>query len=125
MIGMASGVVRAVRWKASYMSAQPVALLSAGAEPPPESTEPIRYVARSPGWPARAARSTWVICPIFSSSDIRDSRSSTRAATGRLGSWYGRAASGSPPGVVHAVTTSRTAAGRRRLIIGINLFVPG
>lgn len=62
-------------------------LFVAGADPPPESTEPMRYVARSEGAAASAVLSTWVICPTFSSSDIRASRSSTRCATGNDGSW--------------------------------------
>src|ERR1041384_211003 len=84
---MPSGVASAARWKLSYMSAQLVALFGDGAEPPPDSSEPSR------NWvicaPETALRSACVICPSFSSSDIRLSRSLTRVATGRLGSLYG------------------------------------
>src|SRR4051794_26730612 len=84
---MPSGVASAPRWKLSYMSAQPVAVLGEGAEPPPDSTDPIRNcvicaLLTDP-------RSAWVIWPSFSSSVIRLIRSLTRVATGRLGSLYG------------------------------------
>ncbi len=85
---MPSGVDSDCRWKLSYMSAQPVAVLGAGTDPPPDSTDPIRYVARSDTG-LSAARSACVICPTLSSSDMRDSRSFTLAATLRLGSLYG------------------------------------
>src|SRR5690242_1859867 len=85
------------------MSAQDVALFGLGAEPPPESTEPIRYAARSLGAEASAVRSTCVIWPTFSSSDMRESRSSTRCATGSEGSWYGSPAACAPACVVAAV----------------------
>src|SRR5262249_6353678 len=69
------------------MSAQLVALFGDGAEPPPDSTEPSRdWVICAPDTEPRSA---CVICPSFSSSVIRLSRSLTRVATGRLGSLYG------------------------------------
>jgi hypothetical protein len=66
------------------MSAQPAGVFDAGAEPPPDSTEPIRYRVSSAG--VIEARSAWVIWPILSSRLIRPSRSVTRSATGRSGS---------------------------------------
>lgn len=36
-----------------------------------------------------APRSAWVICPAFSSRDIRETRSATRFLTGSFGSRYG------------------------------------
>ncbi len=67
------------------MSAQPAAVLTAGAEPPPDNTEPSRYAVTSAA-PAEP-RSAWVIWPSLSSNDIRDMRSATRAGTERVGSW--------------------------------------
>ena len=65
------------------MSAQPVAVFGVGTEPPPESSEPSRYLVMSLPSPT-AARSAWVICPILSAVDMRDIRSATRVATGRV-----------------------------------------
>src|SRR5258708_16361471 len=84
---MPSGVASAARWKLSYMSAQPVAVLGDGAEPPPDRIDPTRNCVICA--PLIDMRSAWVICPSFSSSDIRLIRSLTRVATGRLGSLYG------------------------------------
>src|SRR5919199_1076106 len=42
-----SPFIIAVRWKLSYMSAQDDAVLVAGAEPPPDSSEPRLYVTMS------------------------------------------------------------------------------
>src|SRR3954468_21473968 len=71
------------------MSAHDAAVFGDGAEPPPLSTEPILYAATSDGEAAR--RSTCVIWPILSSSDMRESRSPTRWATGSDGSRHGSA----------------------------------
>src|SRR3954464_7635363 len=79
----------APRWSVSYMSAQEAPVLGDGAEPPPLRTDPRPEVARSLG--VTTLRSACVICPIFSSSDIRASRSFTRAATGCDASLYGGA----------------------------------
>src|SRR3954468_19390424 len=68
------------------MSAQEAAVFGDGAEPPPLRTEPIRDAATSGAEAAR--RSICVIWPILSSSDMRESRSSTRWATGGAGSRY-------------------------------------
>src|SRR3977135_33631 len=84
---MPSGVASAAFWKLSYMFAQPVAVLGDGAEPPPDSTEPIRNCVICAL--LTDIRSAWVIWPSFSSSDIRLIRSATRVATGWLGSLYG------------------------------------
>src|SRR3954452_14256631 len=77
------------------MSAHEAAVFGDGAEPPPLSTEPIRDAATSGGEAAR--RSTCVIWPILSSSDMRESRSSTRWATGSDGSQYGSPPPPPPP----------------------------
>src|SRR5688572_19301535 len=108
-MGIPSGVARAAFWKLSYMLAQDVALLGEGAEPPPESSEPSR------NWVIcafeTAARSAWVIWPIFSSRLIRESRSLTRVATGRVGSWYGRtAALAEPTATLTTVDATRSTA---------------
>ena len=109
---MPSGVASAAFWKLSYMLAQLVALFGDGAEPPPESSEPRRNWVI---WALETAlRSAWVIWPSFSSRLIRPSRSLTRVATGRLGSWYGkgaaRAADGAnTPTAATAASTATTA----------------
>src|SRR5688500_10522125 len=110
---MASGVARAAFWKPSYMLAQDVALFGDGAEPPPDSSEPSR------NWVICAlvteARSAWVIWPIFSSRLIRGSRSATRVATGRLGSWYGKtAALAEPAATLTTVDATRSTAAAAR-----------
>src|SRR6266508_2602708 len=118
---MPSGVDNAVRWKLSYISAQAAAVLGVGAEPPPDSSEPRRYVARS-DCGLSALRSAWVIWPTLSSRDIRESRSLTRAGTGSDGSWYGSGAAvavaGAAAWAVTSVVTANaavpTAAARRR-----------
>src|SRR4051794_26458838 len=98
------------------MSAQALAVFGEGADPPPLNTDPSRLVATSEVEAAR--RSACVICPSFSSSDIRDSRSVTRAATGCVGSWYGSAAdravgAGATP-TPPAPTASETSMQRRQ-----------
>src|SRR6266511_3534085 len=85
------------------MFAQEVALLGDGAEPPPDSSEPRRNCVICAL--VTASRSAWVIWPSFSSRLIRDSRSFTRVATGRLGSWYGRTAAPAEPVRSHTPTT--------------------
>src|SRR3954468_5310987 len=95
MIGIPSGVAADARWYWSYMSAHEAAVFGDGAEPPPLSTEPIRDAATSDAEAAR--RSTCVIWPILSSSDMRESRSSTRSATGSDGSRYGSPPPLAPP----------------------------
>src|SRR3954447_26929163 len=77
------------------MSAHDAAVFGDGAEPPPLSTEPILYAATSDAEAAR--RSTCVIWPILSSSDMRESRSPTRWATGSDGSRYGSLPPPPPP----------------------------
>ncbi|MFI9589874.1 hypothetical protein [Nonomuraea sp. NPDC052265] len=67
------------------MSAQAAGVLTAGVEPPPDSSEPSTYVAMSPCL-AGAPRSACVIWPTFSASVIRASRSATRRRTGRRAS---------------------------------------
>jgi hypothetical protein len=86
MTGMPRGVACAALWKPSYMSAHPVGVLSAGAEPPPERIDPMRYAVMSCGL-VSAARSTCASWPSLSSRVIRPSRSATRAGTGCAGSW--------------------------------------
>jgi len=64
------------------MSAQPVGVLTAGTEPPPESTLPSLSVVIALGSAATSSRSAWVIWPIFSFSLILLSRSRTRCPIG-------------------------------------------
>ncbi len=63
-------------------------MLGVGVEPPPDSSEPRSYAAMSPPLPT-APRSAWVICPAFSSGDMRESRSATRLRTGNSAFRYG------------------------------------
>src|SRR5665213_4371882 len=79
------------------MSAQPVGVFGVGVSPPPDSSDPTSHARRSLAdvllvVPASVnwLRSACVIWPIFSASDIRDSRSLTRWEIGRLGLRYGR-----------------------------------
>src|SRR5829696_364933 len=102
---MPSRFVRAARWKLSYMSAQPVAVFGAGADPPPDSSDPRPYAAMS-AVVVTAPRSAWVIWPIFSSRVIRPSRSVTRTGTGWVGSWYGAPAAFATPAGTATVATS-------------------
>src|SRR5438477_12863010 len=115
---MPSGVASAAFWKPSYILAQDVALFGDGADPPPERIEPSR------NWVICAlvtdARSAWVIWPIFSSRLMRESRSSTRVGTGRLGSRYGSPAAlagkiSSVPMTIAAEARSSPAAARESL----------
>src|SRR5262245_59304888 len=106
---MASGVEIAERWKVSYMSAHPAGVLLAGTDPPPDRIEPMRYVATSVTFVSEE-RSTWVIWPIFSSSDMRGSRSATRVATGSEGFRYGSPAARAPFVLTKNVTPTRRAA---------------
>src|SRR3954447_6167803 len=85
---MPSRVLSAAAWKRSTMSAHALGVLPGGVDPPPDSRLPsfqsvIRVVSS-----VTAARSAWVIWPIFSSSVIRPSRSFTRACTERCRSRY-------------------------------------
>src|SRR5690349_16208432 len=99
------------------MLAHDVALFGDGAEPPPESSDPRRNCVICAL--VTALRSAWVIWPSFSSRLIRDSRSLTRVATGRLGSWYGRvAASAERPVTARPIVeaTRRTARAKRSVV---------
>src|SRR3954466_9096205 len=119
---MPSGVASAPRWKLSYMSAQPVAVLGDGAEPPPDSTEPIRNCVI---WALLIdIRSAWVIWPIFSSSVIRLIRSATRVATGWLGSLYGGVWAAAGAGAYHqtASPAARAVAPTRRCLRGESML---
>src|SRR6185503_20955615 len=66
--------------KPLIISAQPSGVLfPLGEPPPPLKMEPIKYLVMSPG--LMLFFSTCVICPIFSSSVMRASKSSTCAST--------------------------------------------
>src|SRR5437773_10400315 len=71
------------------MSAHEAGVFGLGTEPPPDSSEPSRYVMMSPPLPT-APRSAWVIWPTLSARVIRDMRSATRCWTGSDRSRYGR-----------------------------------
>src|SRR4051794_33427784 len=106
MSGICSGVRRARSWKSSIMSAHVCGVLPlAGTDPPPDRMEP-RYQAAmkfallldvvpfcallaDPLPSENAGRSGWVIRPTFSSSDMRERRSSTRWAIGSEAPRYG------------------------------------
>jgi len=66
-------------------AAQPAAETSGISELPPLRTDPTKYLPTSSG-DVRKEWSGCVICPTFSSSVIRPSRSSTRSAIGRVAS---------------------------------------
>ena len=78
-------VVMAAVWKLFTISCHPCGVLLLGLPSPPLRTEPIKNVVTSAGWILPI--STWVIWPIFSSSVMRASKSSTRASIGR--DWSG------------------------------------
>src|SRR5829696_2031955 len=95
-MGMPRRVLRAWAWKTSTMSAHPSGVLSAGVEPPPDSTDPSRQVATSMGSSLTAPRSAWVICPTFSSRVMAASSRSARARGWSERSIHGRAAVPAP-----------------------------
>jgi hypothetical protein len=64
------------------MSSHAAGSLTGGVEPPPDSTDPTCHSAINDGSSKTADRSVWVICPTFSSSVIRRSRSATRRFVG-------------------------------------------
>ena len=79
------------------MSAHPSGVLSAGVEPPPDSTDPSRQVATRVGSSVTAPRSAWVIWPTFSSRVMAASSRSARAAGLSERSIQGRAAAPAVP----------------------------
>src|SRR3954464_15090898 len=116
-------------WIAFVILGQSFGVLAAGEAPPPERIDPTaasistfsiisgfsgprsQSLAGSP-WSLRT--STWVICPAFSASVMRPSRSDTRCATESFGFLYGssgawlmeaRAPAGDPDAVAAAPTS--------------------
>ncbi len=72
------------------MSAHAVGLFCVGVEPPPESSEPSSHVVIRLWSLLTAPRSACVICPTFSASVMRESRSRTRCLVVSDVSRYGR-----------------------------------
>src|SRR3954449_8634526 len=97
---MCSRVLSAWAWNWLTIAAQAAGVLGVGVEPPPDNTDPRFHWAITVGSGATAARSAWVICPIFSASVMRPSRSATRRSIGTRASRYGRGAGRDTGGAV-------------------------
>src|ERR1700751_199676 len=96
MSGICSGVASDWASKPSIMSAHPVGVFGVGVSPPPDSTDPRSQARRLLAELSLVVDesvnidlSAWVICPIFSASDIRARRSETRWEMDRLEFRYG------------------------------------
>src|SRR5271157_3911987 len=97
MRGIFSRLLSAHDWSSSWVLAQPRAVMSAGSESPPLSTEPRACRAMS-ALSLMALRSTWVIWPIFSSKVIALSNSSVIAAAASSSAFAAAAATAAIPG---------------------------